>query len=320
MSKLISQNSNIITLETRVSIEYTGSIENTIRNRHSCRAYTNEIFSNNQISGLEQALKSEKKGLLGENAHFRLVKANNHIGEKVQIGTYGMIKNPRAAIVGEIEKSEMAYESYGFLMQQYVLLAEQLGLNTCWLGFYNTEGSENFFNILNRLSSEKIIVNNENITPAICVVGYGSEKTGLWDKASKIIAKPDKRKPFEEIFYISEYGKPLAAETAGRYFKPLEMVRLAPSAGNMQPWRVIMQERKEGGEEPILNFYMKPSNRPDYNMLKLHNIDMGIGLCDFELMAKELGYSGRWEINKPMISVPKNVYYTASWIPEKIGK
>jgi nitroreductase len=322
MPKINTSNSEIVTLEKQVRIAYNAPIENIIKSRSSCRSYTDEKLTAGQIFHLNEAFKSANRGLLGEKASFRLVRLNGHEGEKVKIGTYGMIVNPHTAIVGEIENSEMAFESYGFLLEHIVLKAQELGLNTCWLGYYSNKGSENFHEILKKLggmvwrSLSSTKTEEGLITPAICIIGYESEKKGRWDKFSKNIAQPHLRKQFGEMFFDSEYGNSLLPATAGKYAKPLEMIIPAPSAGNKQPWRVVMDEK--GDKVTAFHFYMEPSKRWDYNTLNLHKIDMGIAMCHFDLMARELGYKGVWQIDEPNISLLRNVYYTATWLHREI--
>ena len=80
------------------------------------------------------------------------------------------------------------------------------------------------------------------------------------------------------------------------------MVRLSPSANNVQEWRVLL-------DDEALHFYKKP-------YLTFDSIDMGIALCHFELSCKELGIDGKLEVlNNP----PANdkIIYVISWIRVK---
>jgi len=95
--------------------------------------------------------------------------------------------------------------------------------------------------------------------------------------------KADERLPFEELFFDKTFDTPLNREKAGNLFLPLEMVRLAPSAINKQPWRLLVCDG-------IVHFYLRrnygnrPEGKPD-----MQTIDMGIALCHFDLTAKECG-------------------------------
>ena len=117
-----------------------------------------------------------------------------------------------------------------------------------------------------------------------------------------IIVNADKkhssRKPFGELFFDRNFDNPLTETGAGRFLKPLEMVRLAPSATNKQEWRVLLADK-------ALHFYKKA-----YPMFDA--IDMGIALCHFELTCKELGIAGKFEILKDFPNNDK-IEYVISW-------
>jgi hypothetical protein len=88
----------------------------------------------------------------------------------------------------------------------------------------------------------------------------------------------------------------------------LEMIRLAPSASNKQPWRII----KTGD---TFHFYLKRT--PGYGKISkgvdLQLIDMGIAMSHFELSCQELGMKGHWVNLDPGISSSEIVDYCISW-------
>ena len=59
------------------------------------------------------------------------------------------------------------------------------------------------------------------------------------EKMMRAGVKADQRKPFGELFFDGDFDTPLTEENAGSLAKPLEMVRLAPSAVNSQPWYFV---------------------------------------------------------------------------------
>lgn len=89
---------------------------------------------------------------------------------------------------------------------------------------------------------------------------------------------------------------------------PLEMVRLAPSASNKQPWRII-----KDGEG--FHFYLSPSKGYSKNLgLDIQRIDMGIAMCHFELTAKDLGLSGSWTADELQVKKHRdNEEYLITW-------
>ncbi|MDZ7838930.1 MAG: hypothetical protein U5N58_13880 [Actinomycetota bacterium] len=62
------------------------------------------------------------------------------------------------------------------------------------------------------------------------------------------------RKPWDRLFFDGNYLNQLKAADSGVYEDPLEMVRIAPSASNLQPWRVIKEKEKE-----VFRFFIKKS-------------------------------------------------------------
>lgn len=101
----------------------------------------------------------------------------------------------------------------------------------------------------------------------------------------------------------------------GDYAIPLEMARLAPSASNKQPWRVV----KDGSR---WHFYLqRTSGYQERRLVKfstvadLQRIDMGIAMCHFDLSARELGLQGHWKVDEPKIDKPDELTdYIASWL------
>jgi hypothetical protein len=91
------------------------------------------------------------------------------------------------------------------------------------------------------------------------------------------------------------------------------MVRIAPSASNKQPWRVV----KDGQR---WHFYMQrtPGYREDplkifLGLCDLQRLDLGIALCHFEFAAKEAGLTGHWVEDRPDIAPLAQTEYIASW-------
>jgi nitroreductase len=192
-------------------------------------------------------------------------------------------------------------EDYGYCMEMNILMATSLGLGTCWLG--GTLERSAFAARLNTAGNE--------IIPAITPIGYSSDKKTLRGQALEFITRSSKRKLFGEIFYNYDYGNPLNEDECGKYTDVLDCVRLAPSAGNMQPWRVV----KEKGVSTF-HFYQKElvsyNNNKRYEGARLQNVDMGIAMCHFELAAAELGLKGNWE-KSDTVRTLEGLNYIASW-------
>ena len=121
------------------------------------------------------------------------------------------------------------------------------------------------------------------------------------------MAGSDNRKPFDELFFSKTFQGQLNEKEKGTVGFFLEMVRLAPSASNKQPWRVVVDNK-------VLHYFLKRT--PNYNKNMLHadlqRVDMGIAISHVELALNEKNISHRWFVNKPDIDVDNLTEYTAS--------
>ena len=89
-------------------------------------------------------------------------------------------------------------------------------------------------------------------------------------------------------FFRRDWGSPLASAAAGPWATVLESVRLAPSASNKQPWRMIRQDG-------AFHFFLDRDKAYSAMMplVDLQRIDMGIAMCHFQLAAAEAGSGWR---------------------------
>ena len=175
-----------------------------------------------------------------------------------------------------------------------------MGLGTCLLG--GTFKRSGF--------ADKISICEGELLPVISPVGYSRDKRSVVDRMFRMFASSDKRKPWHELFYLHDIDTSLDKENSGSFDTPLECVRIAPSASNKQPWRII-----KGRDQNVFHFYLKRTRGYEkiIKSIRLQNVDMGIAMCHFELSAKELGLKGDWSVNDPQIK-EDNMEYIVSWI------
>ena len=95
-------------------------------------------------------------------------------------------------------------------------------------------------------------------------------------------------------------------------------MRLAPSASNHQPWRVV-----EDGD--CFHFYLQRTQGYGrgspafvlFGVADLQRVDIGIAMCHFELAARELGLEGQWEAHDPALQKPDDTMeYVVTWVGE----
>lgn len=174
---------------------------------------------------------------------------------------------------GRVKDLPKASIAFGYSFERFVLYAQSLGLGTVWLG-----------GTMNRAAYEKAMnLAEDELMPCASPVGYPAAKMSMRESMMRKVVKADARMAFEELFFAENFATPLAKDKAGKFAEPLEMVRLAPSAVNKQPWRAVIA----GGS---VHFYLVRSKGVGHGeKLDMQMIDMGIALCHFTLTAEEMG-------------------------------
>lgn len=268
-----------------------------VRKRVSTRAYDGRALGLELQAALDKACARMTRGLLGERAVFRLVDKPMVQGQKLKVTDYGFITGPRSFLTGTVTRSLRAFESYAYLLEHLVLKATDMGLQTCWLGYFH----QDYF-------PENRPAPNE-VFPAVVIVGHGAD---TWKgRLVRTVVRAAHRRDWASLFFQPDFRAPLSPETCGPYAQALELVRLAPSTGNTQPWRVV-----QGAREGTFHFYMKPVKK-SYQSRHLHEVDIGIALCHFELGARELGRTGRWVVSDPELAKPEtDLDYRWTWVGE----
>ena len=282
-------------------MEFTKSVVELIRSRTSVRDYTSEEIPSEVRAQLESACSSLARGPLGTSCRFLLVESSRAgVGAAASLGTYGMIRGARTYLAGAARRGPADQEDFGFLFEELLLKAVDLGLATCWLGGTFKRGG---FAAAAGLAADEIL-------PAVSPVGLPPGRRSLRDSAIRTLAGSRRRKPWAELFFDGGFATPFPAEGAGPYREALEMVRLAPSASNRQPWRLL---RRDGA----FHFYL--SRTPGYGRVAgndLQRLDIGIAMTHFQLTLAEGGVRGGWGRRAPALEPPPNTEYIVSWAAE----
>mgnify|MGYP002641236590 CR=1 FL=1 len=275
------------------------SVSDLIQLRTSWRSCTGEAIPQGKRTQLEQFIKSKTEGVGGEPLRFELVAAREGDSTELRgLGTYGFIKGASGFIVGAIDKQITNLEDYGYLMEEIVLFATSLDLATCWLG--GSFRQDNF--------SSRISIQPNEIVPAVVSVGLHTDTRNVVDRLIRRVAGSNHRLPWKDLFFESDFHTPLHREDAGNYAHVFDMVRISPSASNKQPWRYVRDadtvhlflQRTPGYKKP--NFFSD-----------LQRIDMGISMCHFEMVCRELEIVGKWVKQNPPSTAPENWEYVISW-------
>jgi nitroreductase len=259
------------------------SIIETIKERTSCRTYSDRPIEPDKTEALKTFLKANTTSPFGSEIRFQLLNFNELGMSETRIpGTYGVIKGARQFMAGAVRNRPNAMEDYGYCMEKNILKAS---------GF-----------------AVKMNLADAELLPAVSPVGYPGDRRSLIDHFFRFSAGSNRRMPWHELFFDGDTNNPLSKESAGPYETPLACMRIGPSASNIQPWRIIKNDDR-------FHFYLRrtPGYKAIFGHIKLQNIDMGIALCHFEMSSAALGLQGHWQIDDPRIQTGE-MEYIASWV------
>lgn len=213
-----------------------------IKQRHSVRAYKDQALPDDVKKSLEEKIEecNKESGL-----HVQLVtnEPKAFAGLMARYGSFAGVTN-YIALIGK--KDSKLDEKCGYYGEKLVLYAQQLGLNTCWVGATYSKIPEAF----NVAAGEKLAL--------VISVGYG-ENQGV----------PHKSKSLEKVCDIKE-------DSPNWYKKGMEAVLLAPTAVNQQKFYFSVDGNRVSAKAG-LGFYAKV----DLGIAKYH-FEVGAGKENFE--------------------------------------
>ncbi|WP_313582345.1 nitroreductase family protein [Lacrimispora sp.] len=272
-------------------------VAKTVNARSSVRTYENRDLTANEKAQINAYIDNLSNPFFADVTFRLLEKASSTNGEK--LGTYGVIKGAGNYIVASAAEKELALEALGYSFEKLILYATSLGLGTCWLGgTFNRSGFAAAMNL-----------KEGDLFPCISPIGYPAGKKSTMESLMRWVSKADQRKEWSELFFKQNFSQPLTKDDAGEFAFPLEMVRLAPSAVNKQPWRIVQ-------DKDAYHFYMARSLKSDNEKVDLQRVDMGIATCHFHMAVLEKELPGKFQkLAKPGIQSPEQVQYIYSWIP-----
>ena len=266
-----------------------------IQKRHSVRTYEDQALSPQDRAALVDCM-NQLDNPFGVSVHKYIIdKKLSSNGEK--LGTYGVIKGASTFLGVSIPNTKLAPLAAGYEFENLILYATHLGLGTVWLAA--TFNRESF--------TAAMDIPKDELLPAISPGGYAAAKRSLKETLMRSTMKSSARKPWEDLFYQEDFQTPLTMSEAGDYARPLEMVRLAPSATNAQPWRV----RKARDVYHFYAFYKQGLSERE-ELIK--PVDLGIALSHFHQTALEHGLTGTFEsLPQNDITLSDKMHYILSW-------
>lgn len=221
------------------------TIQEAIRVRHSVRKYTDQPIAAEIVA----ALRAEMEQLNAESGLNIQLVLDEPKAFASGMWKYGLFSGVKNYFVMAGPKGKEAEEKIGYYGEKLVLLAQTLGLNTCWVG----------------LTYKKIpgtyTLREGDIVHCVISVGYGT-----------IPGIQHPMKPAEQ-FYTAE-GLPPEWFKAG-----VEAALLAPTAVNQQKFQFILHEGNKVEAKAL--FSMAGYTNVDLGIVKYH-FEVGAGKDNFD--------------------------------------
>ena len=219
------------------------TIQEAIENRHSVRAFTDKPLTEEAVKTLEAEIADvNSKG----NLHIQLVR-NEPKAFESKLAKYGKFSNVCNYLVMAGRKTNDLDERIGYYGEQLVLLAQTLGLNTCWVGL-----------TYSKVPGTYVLEDGEKIVCYIAL-GYG-ETQGAGHKVKSV----------EQVSN--------ASDTTPSWFKAgVEAALLAPTAVNQQKFSFEYAGMK--------NSRHQVRAKKGFSLLGYSQLDLGIAKFHFEVGA-----------------------------------
>lgn len=201
-----------------------------------------------------------------------------------------VIQGETLYIAAKVTKQPHGEEAFGYSFEKLVLYAWSLGIGTTWIG--GTFDRAHFEKTIGTEGRERMYA----ATP----LGYPAGEQSKVDRKLRGSVRGDERLPASELFFDRTFSTPLSMDNPD-LSAILETVRWAPSAANMQPWRIV----KDGDR---FHFYERHTKRYDAgNYGDVQKLDMGIALCHFMSVT-----DGKLVLSDPGLDTPENTEYIAT--------
>ena len=219
------------------------TIQEAILARHSVRAYQEKPLTDDVVKVLENEISEIN---LKNKLHVQLI-LNEPKAFQGTLAKYGMFRNVSNYLVMAGKKADDLDERVGYYGEYLVLLAQTLGLNTCWVGLSYS-----------KVPGTYVLDEGEKIACYIAI-GYG-ETQGTSHKIKTI----------EQVSNVSE-------RTPLWFKKGVEAALLAPTAVNQQKFSFEYVGIKDG--------HHQVRAKKGFSMIGYTQMDLGIAKYHFEIGA-----------------------------------
>jgi nitroreductase len=201
-------------------------------------------------------------------------------------GLYGLFTSAPHYIIAVSQERPGYMENLGFCMQQLILAATARGLGTCWIGEMYAE--DDLLDLMPDLAPDERIV-------ALTPLGYAddSEPARMVQQLVRwSTARQGDRKPLRELVSRDTWAIPwtLGWRAEDELLEQiLELVCLAPSWANVQPWHLVV-DTVANTLAVIAAVDHVPRRGNVHEGKPYYRVDGGIAMCHLDLAAQSLGW------------------------------
>ena len=214
-----------------------------IQVRHSVRAYTGQPLTDADAQALQE--KIDEVNRVGR-LHIQLIR-NEPKAFLGPFARYGKFRNVTDYLVMVGVKADDLDERIGYYGEQLVLLAQTLGMNTCWVGLSYTKIPNTY------------VLNDGEVIQAYISIGYG-ETQGVSHKIKRI----------EQVSNVSD-------STPDWFRRGVEAALLAPTAINQQKFSFEYLGMIDG--------HHRVRAKKGFSLVGYTHMDLGIAKYHFEIAA-----------------------------------
>ena len=252
-----------------------------ILNTKSVREFKKEAVKNTDLKTikdyvsdckkLDSSIELDVRVMANSEVYLHLDGVAGYKGHMIDAPSYIVILS--AVANGHIENA-------GFIGQELIFKATEIGVDSCWVTFGESKAVKEKLNLV----SDKEVV-------GIIALGFEENKA----KAAKVSLNPALRLGLDEIVYLNEWGKGADANTLEErgILDAFAFARLAPSAWNKQPWRFLIH----GGN--VILSVKKDEEIYSYE----EKIAAGVIMLYFQAIIDSTLFSLNWNLGAPAAAV-----------------
>ena len=218
------------------------TLQDAITARHSVRSYKEQPLTDADARALQD--KIDEVNRLGR-LHIQLIR-NEPKAFLGPFARYGKFRNVTDYLVMAGVKSDDLDERIGYYGEQLVLLAQTLGMNTCWVGLSYTKIPDTY------------VLDEGEVIKAYIAIGYG-ETQGVSHKIKRV----------DQVSNVSD-------ATPEWFRRGVEAALLAPTAVNQQKFSFELLPAKDGQLPRV-------RAKKGFSLIGYTRMDLGIAKYHFEI-------------------------------------